>query len=293
MSKKITTTKNAERRREEAAALHGRIIEQVEALRESGAWEQFLRFAQVFHRYSINNLLLIQAQKPEATQVAGYRTWQKVGRQVRKGERGLRIFGGRDVFETVEDEQTGEDRRRRRTVFFPVSVFDKSQTDLTDPAGNDPADLAHRLTGDDPMGIYAAVEEYLTGRGWTVKRDELPEGVNGSTAVDGTHQVRIEVGLSPAQAAKTLLHEAAHVILHAEEDVAEYVSHRGIKETEAESVAYVVAGLLGLDTSAYSIGYVAGWSRCEADVIKETAGRVLRATRTLADAITETAQVAA
>ena len=56
--------------------------------------------------------------------------------------------------------------------------------------------------------------------------------------------------LSPADAAATLLHEAAHVILHAEETAAEYHQHRGIKETEAESVAYVVAGLLGLDTSS-------------------------------------------
>ena len=89
--------------------------------------------------------------------------------------------------------------------------------------------------------------------------------------------------------AKTALHEAAHVILHAEEDHAEYVEHRGIKETEAESVAYIVAGILGLDTSAYSVGYVAGWSKCEAETIKATAANVLRTAHALADAITEPA----
>ena len=72
-----------------------------------------------------------------------------------------------------------------------------------------------------------------------------------------------------------------------EEDAAEYVAHRGVKETEAESVAYIVAGTLGLDTAAYSIGYVAGWSGCEAETIKATAANVLRAAHTLADVITE------
>ncbi|QOT24000.1 ArdC-like ssDNA-binding domain-containing protein [Paenarthrobacter sp. YJN-D] len=238
----------------------------------------------------INNLLLILAQKPEATHVAGYRTWQKLGRQVRKGERGIRIFGGRDVRETVEDEQTGEEKEQRRVRFFPVSVFDMAQTDPIDPEADDPSTLAHRLRGDDPLGILAAVTDYLTGQGWTVEREAIPGETNGYTTTDGTRRVVVDADLSPAQAAKTALHEAAHVILHAEQDAAEYVQHRGVTETEAESVAYVVAGILGLDTSAYSIGYVAGWSNGEPETIKATAANVLRAAHTLADAITEPAE---
>lgn len=287
MARKIKTTKTPEQRRAEAEALHATIAEQVEELRSSEAWTRFLTFAQAFHRYSINNLLLILAQKPEATHVAGYRTWQKLGRQVRKGERGIRIFGGRDVVTTEEDEQTGEEKQTRRTRFFPVSVFDMSQTDPIDPEAEDPSTIAHRLTGDDPLGIFEAVADYLTGQGWTVERAPIPGETNGYTTTDGTRRVVVDSDLSPAQAAKTALHEAAHVILHAKEDPAEYITHRGIKETEAESVAYVVAGILGLDTSAYSIGYVAGWSQGEAETIKETAARVLRAAHTLAEAITE------
>ena len=77
--------------------------------------------------------------------------------------------------------------------------------------------------------------------------------------------------------------------MHADEKdaTAQYAAHRGIKETEAESVAYVVAGILGLDTSAYSVGYVAGWSNCDAETIKATAANVLRAAHALADALTE------
>ncbi|GAB2461283.1 hypothetical protein [Xylanimonas ulmi] len=83
------------------------------------------------------------------------------------------------------------------------------------------------------------------------------------------------------------LHEAAHSALHADDADGEYVRHRGIKETEAESVAYVSAGLLGLDTSTYSIGYIAGWSDCDPQVIKDTASRVLRCAHTFVEALTE------
>lgn len=289
MAWKVKNGKSPEQRRAEMEGLHESIAEQVEALRNSEAWARFLAFAQAFHRYSVNNLLLILAKNPEATHVAGYRKWQELGRQVRKGEGGpnaIRIFGGREVRETVEDERTGEESEQRRVKFFPVSVFDISQTDPIDPDADDPSTLAQRLRGDDPLGILAAVTDYLTGKGWTVEREPIPGNTNGYTAIDGSNRVVIDADLSPAQAAKTALHEAAHVELHAEEDRAEYVMHRGIKETEAESVAYVVAGVLGLDTSAYSIGYVAGWSNCEADTIKQTAANVIRTAHQLIEAIT-------
>lgn len=287
MARKIKTTKSPEERRAEAESLHATIAQQVEELRNSAAWTRFLTFAQAFHRYSLNNLLLILAQNPQATHVAGYRTWQKLGRQVRKGERGIRILGIRDVHKTIEDEQNDEEKEERRVKFFPVSVFDMAQTDPIDPEADDPSTLAHRLRGDDPLGILAAVTDYLTSQGWTVEREAIPGETNGYTTTDGTRRVVVDANLSPAQAAKTALHEAAHVILHAEQDPAEYVEHRGIKETEAESAAFIVAGILGLDTSAYSFGYIAGWSNGDAKTIKATAANVLRAAHTLADAITE------
>lgn len=73
-----------------------------------------------------------------------------------------------------------------------------------------------------------------------------------------------------------MIHETAHIELGHIEDMVEYVQHRGLMETEAESVAYVVAGMLAIDTSAYSIGYIAGWSDAKTDLIKSTATRVLR-----------------
>src|SRR5436853_4113926 len=73
-------------------ALHDRLRTQVEALVDSDQWRSFLALAARFHRYSPTNVLLILLQAPHATRVAGYRRWQSLGRQVRKGERGIAIF---------------------------------------------------------------------------------------------------------------------------------------------------------------------------------------------------------
>lgn len=284
MASKIKNRKSPEQRREEAQQLQVSIAGQVEELRESDQWRRMLDFSRQFHAYSVNNLLLIMAQMETATQVAGYRKWQDLGRQVHKGERGIRIFGCREKKVTEEDE-TGEEVTRRRRIFFPVSVFDISQTEHIE--GTDPLpEIAHTLSGDDPQGITAAVAEWLVSKGWTFEREKIAGSANGYTDNDN-RRVVVDALLPAAQAAKTALHEAAHVVLHSEEDPSEYIAHRGVKETEAESVAYVVGGILGLDTTDYSIGYVAGWSKGDAEVIKATAANVLKAAHTIADALVE------
>jgi len=82
-----------------------------------------------------------------------------------------------------------------------------------------------------------------------------------------------------------MLHEAAHALMHADAD--DYHQHRGIYETKAESVAYIVAGVLGLDASSKSIGYIAGWTDGDVETVKNTATRVLATVRTILDGITE------
>ncbi|WP_240930642.1 ArdC family protein [Isoptericola sp. BMS4] len=286
MARKVRTRKTPEQRRAEAEALHATIATEVENLRDSTNWTRFLDFSRHMSGYSINNLLLILAQNPDATAVAGYRTWQDRGYQVRKGEKAIRIFGGRSVTQTVEDPDTGEETEQRRTLFFAVPVFDIAQCDPIDPENAvAPVGLV-RLDGEDPAGIYDAVVDYLTSQGWTVIREAIPGETNGLTSMDGSRRVIVDAGLSPAMSAKVALHEAAHASLHAEDGIEEYVAHRGLKETEAESVAYVTAGLLGLDTAEYSIGYVAGWSDYDPQLIKDTADRVLHCAHTLADALT-------
>lgn len=281
-------TKSTADRKAEMEALHAKLAEQVDELRSGEQWRRYLEFCRAFHQYSVNNLLLILLQAPEASQVAGYRTWQKLGRQVRKGERGIRIFGTGTVKVEAEDEETGEVVEGRRRVFFPVSVFDRGQTDPIE--GAEEPEVVRTLTGDDPAGIYDAVAEHLTREGVTIRRESIEGGANGYTRKqdDGTPLVVVDDRHSPAQAAKTMVHEAAHITLgHLEDEHEEYVAHRGRYEVEAESVAYIVAGILGLDTSDYSTGYVAHWAEnADTDVIKDTAARVLAAAHALVEAVT-------
>lgn len=285
-------TMTAEQRQERAAALQASIAEQVEALRGSDEWTAFLDYLGSFHGYSLNNVLLMLAQRPSATNVAGFQQWKEKGRQVRKGQSGMKIFG----FSTkkITDEEAAQrggrvERNAKGEPFirtFPMlTVFDQEQTDPIDGAA-DTSTMAHHLTGEDGEQITERVTGWLIEAGWSVDYGEL-DGPNGLTLRDDSRRVLIQTGLSPAQTAKTMIHEAAHVLLHSEleESDEERVEHRGTKETEAESVAYVLGNLLGLDTSAYSIGYVAGWSKGDADTIRASAANVLRAVHTLADAL--------
>jgi hypothetical protein len=110
------TRHSAEERKAQAEALHASILEQVEQLAESGQWRRFLDFARSFHQYSLNNLLLILAQNPDATMVAGYRQWQTKGRQVRKNEsdrrRILSFMGEQKTFVAVLLHDEGWERDR-------------------------------------------------------------------------------------------------------------------------------------------------------------------------------------
>jgi len=276
-----TTRRTAEQRKAQAEALHASIIDQVHQLTESGHWRSFLDFARSFHSYSLNNLLLILAQCPEATTVAGFRQWQAKGRQVRKGETSIKIFGYSSKRTASTDDESDSDPKERTAHYFPVlSVFDISQTDPIDGTTL-PENPIRQLTGKGDHGITRPLTAQLEALGWAVARAPLTHA-NGHTD-PAQHRITLRLDLAPEQAAKTLIHETAHIQLSHVDDLDEYRHHRGRMEVEAESVAYVVAGLAGFDTSAYSIRYIAGWADEDVQLIRTTASRVLEA----AHAITE------
>lgn len=274
-------TRSLEERRAIAEQLHERLAQQVAQLADSGHWQRFLDFTAAFHSYSLNNTLLIFAQHPTASRVAGYRKWEEFGRHVRRGEKAIKIFGFRTTKKTEADEATGEETERVRTYFPVLSVFDIDQTELDEGRSDDEFEIARRLTGEDEHGIFERVAAFVTRRGWTVELGDTTP-YNGYTRTDGSKLIRVSDTMAPAQQAKTMLHEAAHALLHSDESHEEYIAHRGLKETEAESVAYVMGAMLGLDTSDYSIGYVAGWAEADAELIRSTAANVLSTVQTLA-----------
>ena len=275
-------------RAEEIARLRDQLDQQVAALVESDQWRAWLRLlADGFHTYSLRNTLLILSQFPEATQVAGYRAWQDKGRQVRKGERGIRILrpGTGKRTETADD---GTEEEHRFVYFVPTSVFDISQTDPM-PGQPDATDIAPHLHGEDPLGLRDQVFAMLTARGVTCELETIAGDSNGYShrQDDGTIRVVVDDTLTPAHQAKTALHEAAHVMLgHLDDPYGPYQAHRGRYEVEAESVAFIVAGLHDLDTSTYSTGYVAIWgSDATTDDIEATAATIIDGARAIAEAL--------
>ena len=292
-TKNTTSDERREARKALATELQAGITEQVDALRQTERWHQFLTFAASFHQYSLHNVLLILRQMPLATQVAGFRKWQSLGRQVRKGEKAIRIFGyaTKKIDTTDEAGPTTTENDEVRRVYYPIlSVFDMSQTDAIEGA-EQPPQIAVPLTGEDEPGLYQATEAFITAQGWTISIEAIQGGANGYATHDGTKQIVISQTLEPAARAKTLLHETAHALLHSEMTHEQRETQgRNAREIEAESVAYIVAGAFGFDTSTYSIDYLTSWAGADTQIIRDTASRVLTAAHQIIEALASNAE---
>jgi antirestriction protein ArdC len=275
----------ADDREDRLAEIHAQLLDQVERLTGSEAWKQTLRVAARFHTYSPNNVLLIAAQRPDATRVAGYRAWAQLGRQVRKGEHGIAILApvlrrtetspiASD--DTAESRNTGEAGARSRVLagFRVTHVFDVSQTD-----GPDLPDLHPTLLdGASPLGLWADLYGQVEAAGYDIDYADLGEA-NGRT--DFTDRsVVLHAARSGAQLTKTLAHELGHITLHAPAVRPDGLT-RDAAEIEAESVAYVVTAAHGLFADDYTVPYVTGWSGSDLDRVAASATRVLAAARTI------------
>jgi antirestriction protein ArdC len=251
--------------------LHAELETGVAALIDSEAWQAWLATAAKFRAYSFNNQMLIALQCPNATHVAGFRKWQELGRQVRKGSKSIGILA--PSTRKVKDDVTGEESRRV-IGFRVVSVFDISQTD-GEELPDEPRPVL--LQGEAPAGLWDALAGMVTANGYALERGDTGTA-NGYTRPT-TSTIRVSDTLSDAAAVKTLIHECAHMLLHADTDY-DYLAHRGVSEVEAESVAFIVGSVHGIDTGAYSMPYVAGWGK-DAAVVKATAANVTRTARAI------------
>ena len=234
-------------------------------------WTRYLDVQSRFYTYSPNNVLLIMIQNPCATRVAGYRAWQALDHQVMQKESALRIFAPMRYKkdDALERESTSEIRG-----FKLVPVFDISQTE-----GPDLPVVVSKLYGAAPEGVFEMLTKFAEGVGFRV---ELPETLESGANGDTTHalgRIRVVATNSKAQQAKTLAHEIAHALLHDPELPATRELTRGRMELEAESAAYVICTALGMDTGAYSFGYVVGWAGGAPEAIQGIKGSTLRIQR--------------
>ena len=243
-------------------------------------FKRYLSVAAKFHRYSANNCLLILVQRPDATRVAGYRKWQQLGRQVRKGEKGIKILApiSRRV---AEDEETGE-IVRALVGFKTATVFDVSQTDGEElPEAPHPEDLDSEEGADVAERVYEGLSRFCEAEGVAVELEERRSGEYGSYRRT-ERRITLNAALPATEKATTLAHELAHQLLHGVSQAG--TTSKATREIEAEGAAFVACAAFGLDTSRFTFAYVANYAG-KPETLKAVLERIQGAARRLIEAV--------
>lgn len=215
-----------------------------------GMFNDFIKFISRFHNYSLYNRILIFIQRRNASQVAGYRTWQSIGRQVNKGETGITIYAPK--WRKIKQED-GTVEEICLTGFRTVSVFDYEQTSPINPEDMDVnIPSCGRLEVDNPEVVYEKLKYIAYNFGLQVIETNMEFAKAGST-----NGKVIKINRLTASDAKcsTMLHEIAHVHLQHTED--RKMIPRHVKEVEAELTAFLIGLSIGLPKGNYE--YVQSW----------------------------------
>lgn len=200
-----------------------------------------------FHRYSLHNVLLIAFQKPDASYVAGFRTWNELGRFVKKGEKGIMILA--PIVRPKPDDSDDDEKDSSRIAGFRAAyVFDVTQTDGQDlpqigVVHGDPCEHGDRLRK------FAAAQNIAI---------EYSDDIAPARGTSYGGRIALLPGQSPAEEFSTLVHELAHELLH-RGDRREQTS-RKVRETEAEATAFVVCHAIGLETGSAAYDYIQLWN---------------------------------
>ena len=208
---------------------------------------QYLRFLSRFHRYSLHNTMAIWIHCPNATHVAGYNAWMKLGRYVRKGERGIPIFAPCTQAVPKGEEEDDEKKTRKVIGYKIVYVFDVSQTE------GKPLPEAPIVAQGYGSALLPVLEGIATDLGIGLEYRAM-SGSHHGTSYGGSIEVDSE--LDDAGKTSVIVHELAHELLHKGPDRMLLSSRQ--RETEAESTAYVVCSHFGLDSAAPN--YLALWA---------------------------------
>lgn len=300
----MSTTYTAAERAEAKAASEAKQADlvaglktKVAALREAPEFLAYLRFVSSFHTYSWNNAMLIMLQRPTATRVAGFHDWRKLGRFVRKGEKGIAIFaplvrkvgdGDPGVDVVITDERTGKSNARSGREVFGfrlVYVFDVSQTDGEELPAHPYAEAAMSGAEAD-AALEARMRAVAASAGLTIA-DDHECGSAGGFYQPAAKLIALAAGNTDGQRLRALVHELAH---HYAEHT---VETRPEREAIADAAAYIVLAHYGQDMSEVAARYVGGWAEAGLldkvlPVIVKTASKIM----TAGDAITSAPPVA-
>jgi antirestriction protein ArdC len=223
------------------------LIAQLEA-GKSDALTAYLDAMARFHNYSFGNILQIARQRPDATNVAGMYTWNQLGRRVKKGEKGIQIFApmiGKNRKKQEETEQNRDEKSASILVGFrAVYVFDVAQTDGAEL----PAPAA--VTGEAGAHLDRLVE-FVQQQGVELEYNERIAPAQGASYGG---KIVLLPGQSKAETFATLVHELGHEMLHKADR--RTATTKVVRETEAESIAFIVGKAIGLQTGTASADYI-------------------------------------
>ena len=287
--------------KEQIKALTEKIEEGIQNLFQSGDLEKYqayLRTVSRFHRYSVNNQMLIFAQCPQASLVAGYQKWQnQFSRHVLRGEKGITIIAPTPYKIKVKQEKLDPDTKQplldadgktiteekevQIPMFRPVKVFDVSQTDgkplpeqVKSPVAELTGNVEHYEAFMDALKLVSPVP---------IEMKPLRNDLDGFFS-PSKQSITLREGMSEVQTVCAAVHEIAHSKLHnyaMQPD--SQPKDSSTEEIEAESIAYTVCAYFGIETSANSFGYVATWSkdkdvkafRASLDTIRKTSSELI------------------
>jgi len=216
-----------------------------------------------FHSYSFGNMLLIYFQKGNATLCAGYKTWQKKGRHVKKGQKGISILAPmfKKVVERVENEK-GEKEKREKviTLFREVKVFDVSQTEGKDLEN----EVSNYVNGRKSKITFEGIKDVFPFKVEVVKNVVEGGSTNGK-------DVKVAKNRNGAFMLSSLFHELGHCYLN---HVGEGEKARGVKEIEAEAVAYIVSSYFNIQDEGSKF-YIKNWGG-DKEIVKKSGLKILQ-----------------
>ncbi|MGX5563317.1 LPD25 domain-containing protein [Bacillus thuringiensis] len=278
--KKKYQTKSPEEKKEAVQALTKKMEKSVEGyFRTPGDLKEYLTFMAKFYHYSPSNISLIQSQFQGASAVGSFSFWKEKGFPVKKGEKGIKILVPNRTVAKFKDKEgtwktvTKANEQEKKQIesksvevkpgrlYFAVGhVFDVSQTNAK--AEDLPRIFPNRwLEGSvtDYKSLYRGMETVAEKNGVKIIAPKSELGVAKGVSYTLTKEVALNPRNSELQNVKTLLHELAHAKLHTAETHMNYTAPE--KEFQAEMTAYAVSSYFGIDTSEYSLGYLASWTQ--------------------------------
>ncbi|MCU1305254.1 MAG: hypothetical protein JWQ87_5538 [Candidatus Sulfotelmatobacter sp.] len=215
-----------------------------------------------FHTYSFGNIMLIARQKPSATNVAGVRTWNSLGRFVRRGEKGILILApmvGKKTKTLEETTGEGDEKNPQPQLygFRAVYVFDISQTE-----GKELPQLTE-VKGD-VSGYRERLVKFVEARSIELCYSDK---IGPAKGLSQGGKITLLSGMQPAEEFSVLVHEIGHEMLHRGER--RTLTTKTVRETEAEAVGFVVCQAIGLDTGTAFSDYIALWNG-DANLLRES-----------------------